>query len=62
MKNRKQTLERLIQEQSVIVDKARKDFEELNTDLQGKIELSVYLTMQMETLSRLYSSLLNCND
>jgi hypothetical protein len=62
MKNRKQTLERLIQEQSVIVEKARKDFEELNTDLQGKIELSVYLTMQMETLSRLYSSLLNCKD
>jgi hypothetical protein len=62
MKNRKQTLERLIQEQSAIVEKARKDFEELNTDLQGKIELSVYLTMQMETLSRLYSSLLNCND
>jgi len=60
MKNRKQTLERLIQEQSAIVDKARKDFEELNTDLQGKIELSVYLTMQMETLSRLYVKLFEC--
>jgi predicted RNase H-like nuclease (RuvC/YqgF family) len=62
MKNRKQTLERLIQEQSAIVEKARKDFEELNTDLQGKIELSVYLTMQMETLSRLYVKLFECND
>jgi predicted RNase H-like nuclease (RuvC/YqgF family) len=60
MKNRKQTLERLIQEQSAIVEKARKDFEELNTDLQGKIELSVYLTMQMETLSRLYVKLFEC--
>ena len=60
MKNRKQTLERLIQEQSVIVEKSRKDFEELNMDLQGKIELSVYLTMQMETLSRLYVKLFEC--
>jgi hypothetical protein len=62
MKNRRQTLERLIQEQSVIVDKARKDFEELNTDLQGKIELSDYLCTQMETLQRLYVKLFNCND
>jgi hypothetical protein len=62
MKNRKQTLERLIEQQTVIVKNAHKDFTELNCDLQGKIELSDYLTTQMETLSRLYVKLFECKD
>jgi hypothetical protein len=62
MKNRKQTLERLIQEQSAIVDKARKDFEFLNTDSNGKIELSDYLIEQMQTQKRLYVKLFECKD
>jgi hypothetical protein len=62
MKNRKQTFERLIEQQTVIVKNAQKDFDELNCDLSSKIELSDYLCTQMETLQRLYVKLLNCND
>ena len=62
MKNKRQTLERLIAQQSVIVSTAKDNFDNILCDIESKIELSEYLTTQMETLSRLYVSLLNCKD
>ena len=60
MKNRKQTLERLIAEQQVIISDAKDNFDNILCDIESKIELSEYLTLQMETLSRLYVKLFEC--